>query len=273
MPPVGPWMEEILGILEGCDKETFCPPKIRDKAMLVVRSQNDNKTCFDCGVRNPSWMSLTLGIFLCLECCGDHRSMGVHLTFVRSATLDDFTPMQIIHTACGGNTRCREFFRNNGMSEKRKSCGNEGGKVVYNGKAAGRYRAQMCQDANTWGTKGNFVPANGPPLKSPLATPRPGDSSTPAAYSTQPVPSISNPNIVCLTPSKVAPSVAQTIKVDIPQAKPAEPTNVVVASSTVLPQDNRPAYKAPVVGGAAKPKAKELDFDFDFDDFEKAAGM
>lgn len=272
MPPVGPWMEEILNILEGCDKEKFCPPQIRDKAMLVVRTQSDNKTCFDCGVRNPSWMSLTLGIFLCLECSGDHRSMGVHLTFVRSATLDDFTPMQIIHTACGGNTRCREFFRNNGMPEKRKSSGNEGGKVVYNGKAAERYRAQMAADANTWGTKGNFIPANGPPLKSPSATPRPEDLTSPAVSSTT-KPSIGNPNVVCLTPSKVAPSVAQTIKVDIPQPKPTGPTNVVITSNSAPVADNRPAYKVPVVGGASKPKAKELDFDFDFDDFEKAAGM
>ena len=37
---------------------------------------------------DPDWASINLGILLCLECSGVHRGLGVHITKVRSATLD-----------------------------------------------------------------------------------------------------------------------------------------------------------------------------------------
>lgn len=47
-----------------------------------------NTVCADCGRRLPEWASLNLVVLLCIECSGIHRRLGVHVSKVRSLTLD-----------------------------------------------------------------------------------------------------------------------------------------------------------------------------------------
>ena len=48
-----------------------------------------NKWCADCGSDNRvEWVSINLGIILCIECGGIHRSLGTHISKIRSLTLD-----------------------------------------------------------------------------------------------------------------------------------------------------------------------------------------
>ncbi|KAF9962878.1 hypothetical protein BGZ65_007406, partial [Modicella reniformis] len=48
----------------------------------------DNIVCADCGAKNPDWCVINLGILVCIECSGLHRSLGTHISKVRSLTLD-----------------------------------------------------------------------------------------------------------------------------------------------------------------------------------------
>lgn len=62
------------------------PTSPSPRAML--RAVRGNHECAECGAADPDWASLNLGILLCIECSGVHRNLGVHLSKVRSLTLD-----------------------------------------------------------------------------------------------------------------------------------------------------------------------------------------
>jgi len=47
-----------------------------------------NVYCADCRIPNPTWTSKNIGVFLCMNCAGVHRSLGTHITEVRSVTID-----------------------------------------------------------------------------------------------------------------------------------------------------------------------------------------
>ena len=53
-----------------------------------ILSVAGNRVCVDCAVANPDWASINLGILMCVDCAGVHRSLGTHITQVRSLTLD-----------------------------------------------------------------------------------------------------------------------------------------------------------------------------------------
>ncbi|XP_033006846.1 arf-GAP with coiled-coil, ANK repeat and PH domain-containing protein 2 isoform X3 [Lacerta agilis] len=76
--------------------ETGAEPKEKllkgESSLQRVQSIPGNAVCCDCGLADPRWASINLGITLCIECSGIHRSLGVHFSKVRSLTLDSWEP-------------------------------------------------------------------------------------------------------------------------------------------------------------------------------------
>ncbi|XP_069752024.1 stromal membrane-associated protein 2-like isoform X2 [Narcine bancroftii] len=70
----------------------------------------DNRECADCGSRGPRWASWNLGVFLCIRCAGIHRNLGVHISKVKSVTLDQWTPEQIQSIQEMGNAKARILY-------------------------------------------------------------------------------------------------------------------------------------------------------------------
>ncbi|CAG8026000.1 unnamed protein product [Penicillium salamii] len=60
------------------------------RLLQVIRDADQgNNWCADCGSSSKvEWVSINLGIVLCIECSGIHRSLGTHISKIRSLTLD-----------------------------------------------------------------------------------------------------------------------------------------------------------------------------------------
>ncbi|XP_027344987.1 ADP-ribosylation factor GTPase-activating protein AGD12-like isoform X2 [Abrus precatorius] len=82
--------------------------KRRLKDLLV---QKDNRFCADCNSPDPKWASANIGVFVCLKCCGVHRSLGTHISKILSVTLDDWSTDEIDGMIeVGGNSSANSIY-------------------------------------------------------------------------------------------------------------------------------------------------------------------
>eukprot|EP00106_Octopus_bimaculoides_P014605 XP_014782047.1 PREDICTED: arf-GAP with coiled-coil, ANK repeat and PH domain-containing protein 2-like [Octopus bimaculoides] len=72
-----------------------------------------NDRCCDCNSPDPRWASINLGITLCIECSGIHRSFGVHMSKVRSIMLDAWEPELLKVMAELGNDVVNRTYESN----------------------------------------------------------------------------------------------------------------------------------------------------------------
>nr|XP_040145067.1 arf-GAP with coiled-coil, ANK repeat and PH domain-containing protein 3 [Ictidomys tridecemlineatus] len=81
-----------------------------ESVLQRVQSVAGNGQCGDCGQPDPRWASINLGVLLCIECSGIHRSLGVHCSKVRSLTLDSWEP-ELLKLMCElGNSTMNQIY-------------------------------------------------------------------------------------------------------------------------------------------------------------------
>ena len=92
--------------------------------LTALLSHPENAQCADCAARvSPAtkpWAVLNAGVFICIECSGVHRSMGVHVSQVRHVFLDNWTPEQVDVLAATTNVKANEALEYHVPADVRK---------------------------------------------------------------------------------------------------------------------------------------------------------
>ncbi|KAL6042883.1 phosphatidylinositol-3,4,5-trisphosphate binding [Balamuthia mandrillaris] len=83
--------------------------KLKPLEQLRVMSEA-NRYCADCNRADPDWASINLGCIICYECSGVHRSLGVHISRVRSLSLDTWEPELFMLMKTIGNTKANGIW-------------------------------------------------------------------------------------------------------------------------------------------------------------------
>eukprot|EP00635_Sarcinochrysidales_sp_CCMP3193_P014145 CAMPEP_0118889448 /NCGR_PEP_ID=MMETSP1166-20130328/371_1 /TAXON_ID=1104430 /ORGANISM="Chrysoreinhardia sp, Strain CCMP3193" /LENGTH=565 /DNA_ID=CAMNT_0006828039 /DNA_START=115 /DNA_END=1812 /DNA_ORIENTATION=- len=110
-------------------------------AIDKIRSISGNDVCMDCGGAEPDWGDVLHGSLHCIQCAGQHRALGVSVSFCRSLTMDNWTEANLLAMLLGGNRQLKAFFT-------RQRIANSSVDVLYGSRPAAYYREQLAKQVD-----------------------------------------------------------------------------------------------------------------------------
>ena len=77
---------------------------------IILSIDEENSKCADCGVENPTKVSVNTGIIICEACAIDHAQLGPTISFIRDLN-DTFDEYLLNYFTLGGNTKFKKFLK------------------------------------------------------------------------------------------------------------------------------------------------------------------
>jgi hypothetical protein len=116
--------QEWLKIITACTEFMITHPPSGDDAAVeedpqvtAVRSVPGNEICADCSRESPEWVSVSLGVTVCTECSGAHRSLGTHISKMQSLALDRLDDVTMELLKAYGNKFANSLWESAGVEE------------------------------------------------------------------------------------------------------------------------------------------------------------
>ena len=110
---------------------------IKKKNIKKILSELSNKECFDCGQKNPEYISLNNGIFICRICAIIHRQFPEEVSSIRQ-NINSLTDKELLILYKGGNQKLSNF-----VTYEFPGLQNYTPEILYKTKAMDYYRERL----------------------------------------------------------------------------------------------------------------------------------
>eukprot|EP01060_Flectonema_neradi_P035379 TRINITY_DN649_c0_g3_i1.p1 TRINITY_DN649_c0_g3~~TRINITY_DN649_c0_g3_i1.p1 ORF type:complete len:167 (+),score=29.22 TRINITY_DN649_c0_g3_i1:77-577(+) len=95
--------------------KTYVRSDIDEAALLseinTLKKQGANSRCAECSATPTAWASVSLGVFICTKCAQVHRSLGAHISKVKSCMgTYEWCPDEVAAMKAVGNEKANQIY-------------------------------------------------------------------------------------------------------------------------------------------------------------------